>query len=103
MKKKIGNCFYCGEPATTEDHIIPVVLGGKRLNNTVLACLLCNTTRGCVPQQDFIKFIQWLNIKDISFKGMTRKNRRAMKLMFYRETGIKIGLSKVVSDTSKEE
>lgn len=100
MKKTLGKCFYCNEPATTKDHVIPKakLLKTQTIkNNTVPACKLCNTTRGCVPQEDFIKFSQWLNIKDFSFKGMTKRNRRAVKMMFYRETGIRIGLS--VSDS----
>lgn len=37
------NCVYCGNPATTIDHVIPRAVGGKStFDNCVAACLSCN-------------------------------------------------------------
>jgi hypothetical protein len=39
-------CAYCGEPATTLDHFIPVTRGGKsEPGNLVPACVSCNSKK----------------------------------------------------------
>jgi 5-methylcytosine-specific restriction endonuclease McrA len=38
-------CYWCGAPATTADHIIPVARGGGHVGNLVLACGPCNFSR----------------------------------------------------------
>ncbi len=86
-------CFYCPEPAMTKDHIIPRSI--KRTTEWVPACLLCNTTRGNLPQQDFIQFMEFVKTNGFIFSGMTKRNRRALKVMFHRNTGIKIGLTEL--------
>ena len=44
---KYSLCFYCGEPATTVDHIIPVSKGGHHsVGNLVPACQPCNSSKG---------------------------------------------------------
>lgn len=91
MSKNKDECFYCGEVADTKDHIIPISKGGKG-KGTVPACKLCNTTRGNVPQEDYIMFMQWLNILGFNMKNVSKKNRTALKRLFYRETGIRIGI-----------
>jgi 5-methylcytosine-specific restriction endonuclease McrA len=41
-----GACAYCGAPATTWDHIVPVSKGGKtEPGNIVPACLSCNSSK----------------------------------------------------------
>lgn len=41
-------CGYCGKPASTVDHIIPVSKGGTSTwENTVAACSRCNNRKGC--------------------------------------------------------
>lgn len=41
------SCWWCGRPAGTVDHVVPVVLGGKHeLANLVPACARCNYSRG---------------------------------------------------------
>jgi 5-methylcytosine-specific restriction endonuclease McrA len=41
------SCWWCGRPATTIDHVIPVVLGGGHDHqNLVPACRRCNYSRG---------------------------------------------------------
>lgn len=45
----IGECVYCGGPATTHDHILPRALpygGSDHPDNVVPACLSCNTAKG---------------------------------------------------------
>ena len=40
-------CVYCGKPADTADHILPVAMGGTHeLTNLVPACKACNSARG---------------------------------------------------------
>lgn len=41
-------CAWCGGPATTGDHLVPLADGGARLDpgNVVAACLSCNSRRG---------------------------------------------------------
>jgi 5-methylcytosine-specific restriction endonuclease McrA len=43
-----GQCAYCLAPATTWDHIVPVVTGGETVPwNIVPACLSCNSSKNC--------------------------------------------------------
>jgi 5-methylcytosine-specific restriction endonuclease McrA len=41
-------CHWCGQVATTVDHVRPLAHGGARLDpgNLVAACLRCNSARG---------------------------------------------------------
>ena len=40
-------CTYCGGPATTADHLVPLSRGGLNvLENLVAACGRCNYSRG---------------------------------------------------------
>jgi 5-methylcytosine-specific restriction endonuclease McrA len=41
-------CRWCGQPAKTVDHLVPLAQGGARLDtaNLVAACLCCNSARG---------------------------------------------------------
>lgn len=44
-KKRV--CHYCGEPATTKDHIVPVSKAGTSNRfNLVPSCLSCNSRKG---------------------------------------------------------
>ena len=39
-------CLYCGDPATTIDHVVPRALGGKSsYDNCVAACQPCNSKK----------------------------------------------------------
>lgn len=39
-------CLYCGDAATTIDHVVPRALGGKSTyENCVAACLACNSKK----------------------------------------------------------
>lgn len=41
-----GRCVYCGEPATTRDHIIPINRGGTDyIDNIAPACFPCNASK----------------------------------------------------------
>lgn len=43
-------CFYCGQPANTWDHFIPIAGGGlPTRGNLVPACLECNQRKGTKP------------------------------------------------------
>lgn len=55
-----GKCAYCGKPATTYDHIVPVSKGGQTTpGNIVPACNSCNSSK---KTKDIMK---WLNEKGI--------------------------------------
>jgi 5-methylcytosine-specific restriction endonuclease McrA len=40
-------CWWCGRPADTVDHVRPLILGGtSELDNLVPSCRRCNFSRG---------------------------------------------------------
>lgn len=42
-----GRCHYCGDPATTVDHIVPRSVGGPSSRwNLTAACRACNSLKG---------------------------------------------------------
>lgn len=67
------NCYWCGtetifsrkehgesdpENKRTRDHLIPKSLGGSNsLDNLVIACLRCNTTRATIPVDAWLEAI----------------------------------------------
>lgn len=45
-----GACVYCGAPATTRDHVVPVAVGGSdSVLNIVPSCKPCNSSKGDMP------------------------------------------------------
>lgn len=51
-----GLCAYCGNPADTWDHIVPVAAGGRTAPGNVLpACRSCNSRKGTRDVYDFIE------------------------------------------------
>lgn len=49
-----GRCFYCGEPASVMDHVLPKSLGGDdRDSNLVAACFECNSAKSGNPLEAF--------------------------------------------------
>jgi 5-methylcytosine-specific restriction endonuclease McrA len=40
-----ARCHWCGEPATTVDHLHPVARGAQHAGNLVPACAHCNFSR----------------------------------------------------------
>lgn len=49
-------CFYCGQDATTADHVIPIKSGGDpiSLDNLVACCVSCNSKKGSRSQGVFL-------------------------------------------------
>lgn len=89
-------CFYCPEPATTKDHIVPLSRGGKNtLSNKVPCCKLCNSTKGNIPQEDYIKFMKYVMQEIYSLRVVNKRKRRLLKLQFFKDTGIKIGVTEL--------
>lgn len=45
-----GRCVYCGKPAVSQDHIVPMIRGGTHsADNVVPACISCNSSKGAKP------------------------------------------------------
>jgi 5-methylcytosine-specific restriction endonuclease McrA len=49
-------CFYCMQPASTVDHVIPIVQGGDPLafDNLVSCCVTCNSRKGSRSEGVFL-------------------------------------------------
>lgn len=56
--RRYGNsCFYCGDEATTIDHIIPKSQGGiSSFSNCVPACSPCNEAKGSMNVDEFLYY-----------------------------------------------
>jgi 5-methylcytosine-specific restriction endonuclease McrA len=50
-------CHYCGQDATTVDHVIPIVKGGDpiSMDNMVAACRRCNSSKGSRSEGLFLQ------------------------------------------------
>jgi hypothetical protein len=49
-------CVYCGDPASTWDHLEPQVKGHRNQDNLARACYACNEAKGPVG---LIQFLAW--------------------------------------------
>ena len=49
-------CMYCGQDATTVDHIVPIKAGGDpvSLENMIACCKRCNSSKGSRSQSVFL-------------------------------------------------
>jgi 5-methylcytosine-specific restriction endonuclease McrA len=49
-------CHYCGQDATTADHVIPIKAGGDpiSLDNMVACCVMCNSKKGSRSEGVFL-------------------------------------------------
>jgi 5-methylcytosine-specific restriction endonuclease McrA len=50
-------CHYCGQDATTADHVIPIAAGGDPIDqsNLVSSCVSCNSKKGSRGQGAFLR------------------------------------------------
>jgi 5-methylcytosine-specific restriction endonuclease McrA len=50
-------CFYCMQPATTVDHVIPIIQGGDPIayDNLVSCCVTCNSRKGSRSEGVFLR------------------------------------------------
>jgi 5-methylcytosine-specific restriction endonuclease McrA len=50
-------CVYCGQDATTADHVIPIKAGGDPVDqsNLVASCVACNSRKGSRGQGAFLR------------------------------------------------
>lgn len=85
-------CHYCPRLAMTDDHVVPVSKGGSnRRSNKVPCCVLCNSTKGNVPQEHYIAFLEFVRkIRGKELYDMSKSQRKMIKRQFLNETGIKI-------------
>jgi 5-methylcytosine-specific restriction endonuclease McrA len=56
LQRDQWSCFYCGQPATTVDHVIPIVRGGDPIawENLVSCCAKCNSMKGSRSEGVFL-------------------------------------------------
>jgi 5-methylcytosine-specific restriction endonuclease McrA len=49
-------CFYCQQPASTVDHVIPIKAGGDPIayDNLVSCCIRCNSRKGSRSEGVFL-------------------------------------------------
>lgn len=77
------DCFYCGEPADTADHIIATANGGAECaSNFVPACRMCN----CVKRDFFISDEQEKEARIFAFINFPQVKEDAVKLSFLAKT-----------------
>ena len=53
-------CYYCGQDATTADHVIPIAAGGDPIDqsNLVASCVSCNSKKGSRGQGAFLRGVR---------------------------------------------
>jgi 5-methylcytosine-specific restriction endonuclease McrA len=56
LQRDQWTCFYCMQPATTVDHVIPIVQGGDPIayDNLVSCCTRCNSRKGSRSEGVFL-------------------------------------------------
>lgn len=83
-------CFYCGEEflqaegmqSYRKDHVIPVLHGGPTtIENTVLACVRCNSRKGSLSARQFVKILASERgaSRTVEHEQMLRTFRKKMK------------------------
>lgn len=71
-----GDCVYCGETATTRDHLIPRNFSGeseRAIVPVVPACVECNSTLGARYMPDVQERRDWLHAR---YKAKYRRHMR---------------------------
>jgi 5-methylcytosine-specific restriction endonuclease McrA len=52
-------CTYCGDPANSIDHIVPIIKGGtSERENLTPACMDCNRKKRAMNVDDFLKTLE---------------------------------------------
>jgi 5-methylcytosine-specific restriction endonuclease McrA len=56
LQRDQWSCFYCQMPATTVDHVIPIIAGGDPIayDNLVACCSSCNSKKGSRSEGVFL-------------------------------------------------
>lgn len=107
-----SNCHYCntnlvfggkqrGPDFATVDHMTAYAKGGKNsLNNFVLCCMRCNSLKGHMDYNDYVKIVKNKDDRDRMFYSIKKtskenKNRRHLETVikmatFFHVTGLKI-------------
>ena len=57
LQRDQWTCFYCMQPATTVDHVIPIIQGGDPIayDNLVSCCVACNSRKGSRSEGAFLR------------------------------------------------
>ena len=87
-------CCYCNFPvafipgeteeqsAATFEHVIPLARGGKdKLNNLVIACMLCNNTRSRGNHERFARVIKRLLMNPLIKSSWHKFNKQQLSLL----------------------
>lgn len=71
-----GKCLYCGQPASTVDHYVPLILGGLHVkSNLVPACNQCNSEKSDIHGDIFIRFIRRFGVPPRGWNYNTNKSK----------------------------
>ena len=67
ISKTNGLCGYCGSvidsDKCTVDHLVPKIRGGSnQVENLVLACKSCNTSKGSLSVEDYRIWLSWRDL-----------------------------------------
>lgn len=85
--KELIKCFWCGKlirkDKITKEHLVPLNMGGKNVDNIVSACRQCNEERGKVTELYSDRLHLIVNIqrnpnRSTSYKNKFRRKVRKM-------------------------
>lgn len=79
------NCVYCGKPAETVDHIVPICKGGQDIvENLVPCCKSCNSSKTKKDLVDFLNDSFYMPMQNVDH-DLVRKNEKLMAFVEWDE------------------
>lgn len=79
------NCVYCGKPAETVDHIVPICKGGQDIvENLVPCCKSCNSSKTKKDLVDFLNDSFYMPTQNVDH-DLVRKNEKLMAFVEWDE------------------
>lgn len=71
-----GTCFYCGQPATSIDHYVPLLHGGLHVKkNIVPACDTCNLEKSDMDGDTFVRYIRRFGVPKRGWRLTTNREK----------------------------